>query len=354
MNDFPVPASNLDSSSPLRHHIEKININSDKLSVLIGEHNGPVTIDFSTIGHLLLIGWLGSQKEKVIDTMIQSMLYSYKPEDIRCIIFDSFNCFYSYNGIPHLLTEVIPDVMKLTSALKWTQCEVDSRLKEFRIKQVKDLKAYNQLAEIEKKPRIVIVINTLNSMLRNTNVETEELLSKLIDEGSKVGIHIVLVTDYIPKRALKISLLSNIPNRIICQLTSEEDSLTAGTSYAHKLKPDEMYLLRFQEKSQKIKRILITDQEIIKTVTYLKNIVPEVQYSKEVGRHKEEISSGEKDALFNQAVEIVGQHDFASASLLQRRLSIGYARAARMLDQMESEGIVGPAEGSKPREVLKK
>lgn len=354
MNDLPVPASNLDSSSLLRHYIERIDINTNNLRVLIGEHHGSVTIDFSTIGHLLVIGWSGSQKEKVIDTMIQSMLYSYEPKDVRFIIFDSLNCFYSYNGIPHLLTEIIPDFMKLTSALKWTQYEVENRLKEFRSKKVKNIEEYNQLKNIEKKPRIIFFINTLNSVFRYSDLETEELLSLLIDTGDKVGIHMVLVTDYIPKRTLKISLLSNIPNRIICQLTSEEDSLTTGISDAHKLKPDEMYLLRFQEKPQKIKYIPIPDQEITKTIKYLKNLTKEVHYNEEIKHQNKGMNPEEKDVLFKQAVNIIKEHDAVSASLLQRRLSIGYARTARLLDQLESEGMVGPADGSKPREVLKK
>lgn len=354
MNDLPVPVFNLDSSSPLRHIFEKININKNYLSVLIGENNGPATLDFSKIGHLLIVGWSESQKEKVVDTMIQSILYSYKPEDVRFIIFDSLNCFYPYNNIPHLLTEVIPDFMKLTSAFKWVQAEVEMRLKEFRNKKVKNIEEFNQLKDIEKKPRIIFFINTLNSVLRFSDTETETLLSELINTGNKVGIHMVLVTDYIPKRALKISLLSNIPNRIICQLTNEEDSLSLGISDAHKLKSDEMYLLKFQEKPQKIKRISISDQEITKTVTYLKKHAPEVHYTEEVKYQNEGMNPEGKDVLFNQAVIIIKDHDKVSASLLQRRLSIGYARASRLLDQLESEGMISPAEGSKPRKVLKK
>lgn len=354
MNDFPVPASILDSSSPFRHCIEKINKNTNNLNVLIGKNYGPVAIDFSIIGHLLIIGWSGSQKEKVVDTIFQSMLYSYEPKDVRFIIFDSLNYFYSYNGVPHLLTEIMPDFMQLTSALKWTQSEINSRLKEFRNKKVKNLAEYNQLKGIEKKPRIVFVINTLNSVLRYSDTEMESLLSKLIDEGAKAGIHMILISDYIPKRALRTSLLSNIPNKIICQLTNEDDSLLAGIGDAHKLKTDEMYFLKFQEKPLKIKYIPVTNQEIMKTIKYLKSLVPEVNYYDEVGYHNEIMSSEGKDALFNQAVIITKQHDRVSASLIQRRLSIGYARAARMLDQMEGEGIIGAAEGSKPREVLKK
>jgi len=352
MGDFPVPYKILDRASRIKKLLEDYDP-QDGFKILIGENHRPLIVDFDLIGHLLISGWVQSGKELILDAMIQSVMLQYSPDEVRMIMFDTQADFAQYDGTnPYLLTEVIHDSEKVISALKWTQQEMNFRYEELRKNSFRNFYEYNEKVK-EKKPRIILFIKTIDEMMSFAPGESKDLLLQIIDKGKNVGIHLVIVTNKISRINTPPELLSQLPNRLICQTTSEEDSIAAGAPGAHTLNYDQFYLLLFQEKPVRFTKVSINKFDILNIKNYLKKYAPKVEYTQEIIEKKSFIG-GENDVYFNQAVEIISQQDKVSASLLQRRLSIGYARAARLLDQLEAAGYVGMAEGSMPREVIKK
>lgn len=353
MSDLPIPLQILDKSSRVGGLLKNNNVNPDEFKILVGENRGPLMLDMDVIGHLLISGWVQSGKETILDAIVQSIMLNYEPSEARMILFDTQSDLSQYREPnSYLLTEVLHDLNKLLSAFKWTQGEIDSRYKEMRNHDYRNFYEYNQKAK-EKKPRIIFIIKNIEDIILFAHKEAVNLLNTLIEKGRNAGIHLILITNKISKINTPPDLLSQLPNRIICQTTNEEDSIIAGAPGAHTLSTEQFYLLLFQEKPVKFQKILINKLDILNMRHYFKNHFPQVHYSTEVTTVQNS-DGGERDTLFNEAVGIIKQHDKVSASLLQRRLSIGYARAARMLDQMEGAGLVGPAEGAMPRKVLKK
>ena len=353
MDNLPVPFSIFDKTSPLKKILEKYkSSDKNKVEILIGENKGPVMIDLEKVGHLLLVGWSMSRKEFILDAILQSLMTRYTPEDVRFILADGQADLSQYGENPYLLTEVIRERDKLVSALKWTIAEVEVRYKVFEKEFVRDIESFNAQSE-EKKPRIILIIKPVEYFSNFDPNEIKDLLENIATRGAKTGIHLILVTDRINKNIISSSLLSNIPNRIICQMTTEKDANDAGAKEAYQLKSSEILLKLQNEKLQKIQMLDILEKDIKAIREYFKKYFPYTINPKEDVTIPS-VSDSELDPLFDQAVKLIMPLEFVSVSLLQRKYMIGYSRAARLLDQMEADGIIGPAIGSKPREVLKK
>ncbi len=354
MDNLPVPFSIFDKTSPLKKFLEKYkSTHKNKVEILIGENKGPVMIDLEKVGHLLLVGWSMSRKEFVLDAILQSLLTRYTPEDVRFILADGQADLSQYRDSPYLLTEVIREPDKLVSALKWTVAEVENRYKDFEKEFVRDIGSFNTQNK-EKKPRIILIIKPIEYFSSFSPNEIQDLIENISSRGAKTGIHLILVSDKINKNIISSSTLSNIPNRIVCQMTTMKDANDAGAKEANKLKSNEFLLKLQQEKPQKIQMLDISEKDIKAIREYFKKYFPYLINPKEDDTISPPVDDSELDPLFNQAVELIRPLEYASASLLQRKFRFGYARAARLLDQMEAQGIIGPAVGSSPREVLKK
>lgn len=344
--------------------------NNDPLLVPLGlDVSGqPVAASIAKMPHVLIAGATGSGKSVLLNAWISSFLFRTRPEDLRMILVDPKRVELSiYNDIPHLLTPVIVEADKIISALKWTVGEMESRYKVFAKAGARNIESYNAIPGVEKKPFILFVIDELADLMIFAPGESEELITRVAQMSRATGIHLILATQRPSVDVITGLMKANIPTRVAFNVSSMIDSrVIIDMPGAEKLlgRGDMLYLPPDKAKPVRIQGPYITEKEVVNLVKFLKNQTPEVHYTEEVTEQAVTVRSGvggtmivnggENDALFNQAMEIIMQQDKASASLLQRRLSIGYARAARILDQMEAAGYVGPAEGSKPRDVIKR
>jgi len=344
--------------------------NNDPLLVPLGlDVSGqPVAASIAKMPHALIAGATGSGKSVLLNSWICSWLFRTKPEDLRMILVDPKRVELSvYNGIPHLLTEVIVDADKIISALKWTVGEMEARYKAFASIGARNIESYNEMKGVEKKPFIIFIIDELADLMIFAPGESEELITRVAQMARATGIHLVLATQRPSVDVITGLMKANIPTRVAFNVSSMIDSrVIIDMPGAEKLlgRGDMLFLPPDKAKPVRIQGPFITEKEVVNLVKFLKSQAPEVHYTEEVTEQAVTIRSGvsgtmnvnggENDVLFNQALEIIMQQDKASASLLQRRLSIGYARAARILDQMEAAGYVSPAEGSKPRDVIKR
>ena len=343
--------------------------NNDPLLVPLGlDVSGqPQAASIAKMPHVLIAGATGSGKSVLLNSWIASLLFRTKPDELRLILVDPKRVELTlYNGIPHLLTEVVVEAEKIISALKWTVGEMEARYKEFAKVGVRNLEGYNQLVGVEKKPYIVFIIDELADLMVFAPGDAEDLITRIAQMARATGIHLVLATQRPSVDVITGLMKANIPTRIAFNVSSMVDSrVIIDMPGAEKLlgKGDMLYLPPDRAKPIRIQGPLLTEKDVNNVVSFLKAQNPEIHYTEEVltqpvtigGRSGTMvINGGEQDPLFNKAVEIIMQHDKASASLLQRRLSIGYARAARILDQLEAAGYVSPAEGAKPRDVIKR
>lgn len=344
--------------------------NLDPLLVPLGlDVSGqPQATSIAKMPHVLIAGATGSGKSVLLNAWISTFQFRTKPEDLRMILVDPKRVELTlYNGIPHLLTEVIVEPDKIISSLKWTVSEMERRYKEFAKMSVRNLEGYNALEEIEKMPYILFVIDELADLMSFAPSEAEDLITRIAQMARATGIHLILATQRPSVDVITGLMKANIPTRIAFNVSSMIDSrVIIDMPGAEKLlgRGDMLFLPPDQAKPRRIQGPYITEKEVNQLVTFLRNQVPEVHYTHEVVEQEVVIGSGrvgtvvvngdDKDVLFNQVVDLISQLDHASASLLQRKFKIGYARAARILDQLETAGYVGPAEGSKPREVKKR
>lgn len=344
--------------------------NKSKLVVSMGldVSGNPVLADIAKMPHVLVAGTTGSGKSVLINSFISSLLFRASPAEVKLILVDPKRVeFSAYNGIPHLLTPVIVEVEKILSALKWATGEMDRRYKLFAERGVRNIDSYNELAGFQAIPYIVIVIDELADLMMFAPVEVEDAVARLAQMARATGIHLVIATQRPSVNVITGLIKANVPTRIAFNVSSMIDSrVIIDSPGAEKLlgRGDMLYIPPEQAKPTRIQGAFVSEKEVKKLSDFLKSKVPHVEYTEEVISQQVNIkgkagmpSTGgsgpdNQDALFIEAVRTVIQHDRASASLLQRRLSVGYARAARMLDQLETAGIVGPGEGSKPREVL--
>lgn len=335
-----------------------------KLTVSLGlDVSGKsVVADLSRMPHVLIAGQTGSGKSVCINSFLGSLLIRAAPSEVKLILVDPKRVeLTGYNGIPHLLTPVIIEPEKIISALRWVLSEMDRRYKLFSQAGVRNIDGYNEVSGFQALPYIVVVVDELADIMLFSPVEVEDAITRIAQMSRATGIHMVLSTQRPSVDIITGLIKANIPCRIAFAVASQVDSrVILDMQGAEKLlgRGDMLYLPPEQAKPVRIQGAFVADSEIKKLVSYLKNQGVAPQYTEEViempkpGTTSLPGVDGEFDELFKDAVRIVCQYDRASASLLQRRLSIGYARAARIVDQLEAAGVVGPSEGSKPREVL--
>lgn len=346
---------------------EKMQNTKSKLSVALGLNvSGEAQSgDIAKMPHILIAGSTGSGKSVCINAFLASLLFRNSPAELKLILVDPKRVELSlYNGIPHLLTPVICDVDKVLSALKWAMSEMDRRYKLFASVGVRNIEGYNELAGFQALPFLVIVIDEMADVMMFAPVEVEDAICRLAQMARATGIHLVLSTQRPSVDVLTGLIKANVPSRIAFNVTSMIDSrVIIDTPGAEKLlgRGDMLYIPPDQSKPSRIQGAFITDAEVRKLTEWLKAKGGPVQYTEEVtsmqvlmkaGPGGKQSTSDGGDPLLDDAIRTVCQYDRASASLLQRKLSIGYARAARILDTLQEIGIVGPGEGSKPRDVL--
>ncbi|MFH2105552.1 MAG: DNA translocase FtsK [Parcubacteria group bacterium] len=337
---------------------------SSNLSMLLGRNvaGTPIVADLTKMPHLLVAGATGSGKSVCLNTILLTLLWQNSPEDLRLIIVDpkkvEMTC---YNNLPHLLTPVITDVDKTVNALRWAVSEMERRFELFSEAGKRDIAAYNKAAKEDKIPYIMVVIDELADLMAVAANEVEGCIVRLAQMARAVGIHLVLATQRPSVNIITGLIKANITSRIAFAVASQIDSRTIiDSSGAEKLlgNGDMLYITSDLGKPRRIQGIYVSDKEIRKVTNHLKT-QGDPEYHEEVTKKQTTSSipgvvSGDDadDELFDDAQKIVMQAGKASASLLQRRLRIGYARAARLLDILEEKGLVGPADGAKPREIF--
>jgi S-DNA-T family DNA segregation ATPase FtsK/SpoIIIE len=326
----------------------------------------PVFADIGKMPHVLVAGTTGSGKSVLINSWICSLLYRTSPNEVRLIMVDPKRVeLIGYNGIPHLLTPVIVEPDKILSALRWAMTEMENRYKQFAEVGVRNIDGFNELSGFQAMPFIVIFIDELADLMAYAPVEVEDAICRLAQMARATGIHLVVSTQRPSVDVITGLIKANIPSRIAFNVSSMVDSrVIIDMPGAEKLlgRGDMLYVPPDQSKPSRIQGTYVSEHEVVKVVDFLKSKNVPVHYTEEVttqpltGWKKGGVqTSGDgHDPLFEDALRLICQHDKASASLLQRRLSVGYARAARILDQLEAAGIISPGEGSKPRDVLVK
>ncbi len=322
--------------------------------------------DLKKMPHLLIAGSTGSGKSVAINAIIVSLLYQNSPADLRLILVDPKRVeFTHYNDIPHLLCPVVHDVDKTVSTLRWAVSEMDRRFRLLQETARRNIEAYNANPPQGKLPYIVLVIDELADLMAQAGNEVEGAIVRLAQMARAVGIHLVVATQRPSVDVITGLIKANITNRMAFAVASQVDSRTIlDLTGAEKLlgNGDMLYLGNDLGKPKRVQGVLVTDKEIDKLTEFLKE-QSAPQYDESIvnfhaganpgamsGGHTGEI--GAEDELYNDAKECVVMAGKASASLLQRRLRVGYARAARLLDMMEENGVIGPAEGAKPRDVM--
>lgn len=341
-----------------------------KLAVALGldVSGNPLITDIAKMPHVLVAGTTGSGKSVLLNAWICSLLFRTTPAEVRIIMIDPKRVeMIGYNGIPHLLTPVIVEPDKILSALRWALAEMESRYRQFAEVGVKNIEGFNELSGFQAMSFIVILIDELADLMAYAPVEVEDSITRLAQMARATGIHLVVSTQRPSVDVITGLIKANIPARIAFNVSSMVDSrVIIDMPGAEKLlgRGDMLYIPPDQAKPVRIQGTYVSEKEVEKVVDFFKSKAIAVHYTEEVvsqplgvwrggGKGTATGVSG-RDPLFEEAIRLVCQHDRASASLLQRRLSLGYARAARILDQLEEAGIIGPAEGSKPRDVLVK
>lgn len=339
-----------------------------KLAVSLGldVSGNPLIADISKMPHSLVAGTTGSGKSVLINAFITSLLFRSSPQEVKLILVDPKRVeFTGYNGIPHLLTPVIVEPDKILSALKWATGEMDRRYKLFAERGVRNIDGYNELSGFQAIPYIVIIIDELADLMMFAPVEVEDAIARIAQMARAVGIHLVVATQRPSVNVITGLIKANIPCRIAFAVSSLIDSrVILDSPGAEKLlgRGDMLYIPPDQAKPTRIQGAFVSDKEVKKVVDFLKSKNYPVEYTEEIinqplpikGKNGGTSSAGDdgRDAQIEEAIRLVCQFNTASASFLQRKMSIGYSRAARMLDQLEELGIVSAAEGSKPRDVL--
>ena len=339
--------------------------NKSKLSVSMGldVSGNPMIADIGKMPHILIAGTTGSGKSVMINSFISSLLFRATPDEVRLIMIDPKRVeLTGYNGIPHLMTPVIVEVDKILASLKWALGEMERRYKTFAEQGVRNIDSYNELAGFQRLPYIVVLIDELADLMSYAPVEVEDAIARLAQMARATGIHLVVATQRPSVDVITGLIKANIPARIAFNVSSMIDSrVILDMPGAEKLlgRGDMLYIPPDQAKPTRVQGAFVSEKEVKRLVDFLKQENPPVEYTEEVlaeplitVKGSAGHGAGGNDALFDEAIRIICQHDKASASLLQRRLSIGYSRAARILDQLESIGAVGMADGSKPRDVL--
>ncbi len=325
----------------------------------------PVISDISKMPHMLIAGATGSGKSVCINSLITSILYKADPNEVKLILIDPKVVELGvYNGIPHLLIPVVTDPRRAAGALNWAVQEMVKRYSMFATANVRDLKGYNEYAAMSGErqlEKIIIVIDELADLMMVSPHEVEDSICRLAQMARAAGMHLVIATQRPSVDVITGLIKANVPSRIAFSVSSQIDSRTIlDMGGAEKLlgKGDMLFLPMGASKPKRLQGAFVSDKEIENIVEFIKSDST-AHYNEDIIEHiengAEDHSTGDDsdaDDLLPQAIEIVVEIGQASASLLQRKLKVGYSRAGRLIDQLEERGIIGPHEGSKPRKVL--
>jgi len=323
----------------------------------------PVITDLAKMPHLLVAGTTGSGKSVCVNTLISSILFSRKPEEVKLLLIDPKMVELSiYNGIPHLMAPVVTDMKKAAAVLRWAVREMEARYKAFAASGKRDIKSYNEAHPKAAMPLIVLIIDELADLMMTAPDDIEESISRLAQMARAAGIHMVLATQRPSVNVITGSIKANVPSRISFAVGSQIDSRTIlDMAGAEKLlgKGDMLFAPIGANKPIRVQGAFISDDEVEHLVEFVK-AQREPEYddtvTQEAEKETEKESSEEndiyRDELLERAVNLVMESGQASVSMLQRRFRIGYTRAARLVDTMEDLKIVGPSMGSKAREIL--
>lgn len=356
---------------------------TSKLTVILGKDiAGNVTVaDLAKMPHLLIAGSTGSGKSVCINSFIISLLYKASPEEVRLLMVDPKVVELGiYNGIPHLLVPVVTDPRKAAGALNWAVTEMLKRYNIFAENNVRDLTSYNKMVQnkiktgsfdendeekLEMMPQIVIIIDELADLMMAAPNEVEDAICRLAQMARAAGMHLVIATQRPSVDVITGTIKANIPSRIALSVSSQVDSRTIlDSSGAEKLlgRGDMLFSPIGASKPLRVQGCFLTDKEIENVLDFIKNngeneydqrVIEEIEKNAVLEPAKDEKSDDKvQDPMLEEAIKCIMEVGQASTSLLQRRLRLGYARAGRLIDEMERMGIVGPHEGSKPRQIL--
>ena len=362
---------------PLRDVIEsdEFKNNKSKLSIALGKDvAGNVVIgNIAKMPHVLIAGSTGSGKSVCINTIITSIVYNAKPSEVKLVMIDPKVVELSvYNGIPHLLIPVVTDPKKAAGALAWAVQEMDNRYNLFAEKGVRDLKGYNNAIEKSgesgKLPQIVIIVDELADLMMVASKEVEESICRLAQKARAAGMHLVIATQRPSVDVITGLIKANIPSRIAFAVSSQVDSRTILDQIgAEKLlgKGDMLFFPAGDPKPTRIQGAFVSDDEVEKivdfiksngTATYSEDILETIENNNKTDKEKaleaEHSADDDVDPFLKDAISTVVETGQASTSFIQRRFKVGYARAGRIIDQMEERGVISGYQGSKPREVL--
>lgn len=345
-----------------------------RLSVALGKDvAGNMAIaDIAKMPHALIAGATGSGKSVCINTIITSIIYKAKPSEVKFVMVDPKVVELSvYNGIPHLLIPVVTDPKKAAGALAWAVQEMDNRYNVFAQKGVRDLKGYNALAEKEegmgKLPQIVIIIDELADLMMVAAKEVEDSICRLAQKARAAGMHLIIATQRPSVDVITGIIKANVPSRIAFSVSSQVDSRTILDQVgAEKLlgKGDMLFYPSGSPKPSRVQGAFVSDEEVEKIVSFVKSN-GEATYNEDILESIENSNKTDKelaaetgdpdddtDPFLMEAIDIVVETGQASTSFIQRRFKVGYARAGRIIDQMEERGVISGYQGSKPRQVL--
>lgn len=326
-----------------------------------------VVADLARMPHLLVAGQTGSGKSVMINDILTSLLYRNSPSDLKLILVDPKQVELTpYNGLPHLLTPVIHEPERTISALKWAVAEMERRLRTMAVAGKRNIADYNEIKSEEKMPYIVIVIDELSDLMMMAARDVEALIVRIAQKARAAGIHLILATQRPSVNVITGLIKANVPARIAFTTVSQVDSRTIIDQMgAEKLlgRGDMLYVTAEMPAPQRVQAAFVSDDETVKVNDFIREQrAPE--YNEEVVSQPVQIGKGgvvatpdagrdhADEDMFRDAVRVVIESRKASTSLLQRRLRIGYGRAARLIEEMEEQGIIGAADGSRPREVL--
>ena len=349
--------------------------NNSKLSVALGKDvaGSAVIADIAKMPHVLIAGSTGSGKSVCINTLVTSMIYNSKPSEVKLIMVDPKVVELSvYNGIPHLLIPVVTDPKKAAGALAWAVQEMDDRYNKFAEKGVRDLKGYNKAVEKDetagKLPQIVIIVDELADLMMVAAKDVEEAICRLAQKARAAGMHLVIATQRPSVDVITGLIKANVPSRIAFAVSSQIDSRTILDQVgAEKLlgKGDMLFFPSGASKPTRVQGAFVSDEEVEQIVEFVKSngiavyrddILDTIENgSKEEQRKNLEAegqSDDDSDPFLDEAIDTVVETGQASTSFIQRRFKVGYARAGRIIDQMEERGVISGYQGSKPREVL--
>ncbi|MBE6784501.1 MAG: DNA translocase FtsK [Ruminococcaceae bacterium] len=347
-----------------------------KLNVALGKDitGNIICADIAKMPHLLIAGTTGSGKSVCINSMIVSLLYNATPDEVKLLMIDPKQVeFTVYNGIPHLLVPVVSDPRKAAGALAWAVTEMLNRYKLFSERNVRNIKGYNKFCEanpdIPKMPQIVIFIDELSDLMMAAPNEVEDSICRLAQMARAAGMHLVIATQRPSVNVITGVIKANIPSRISLSVSSQIDSRTIiDTAGAEKLlgNGDMLFNPVGMSKPLRVQGAFLSDEEVENIVEFIKSqkegtydedIIEEIEKhsvneKKRAGYDVEDDGDDDADEMLPDAIRIVVEMQAASTTMLQKKLKLGYARASRIIDDLEERGIIGPSEGAKPRKVL--